>query len=255
MRFKEKVVIVTGGATGIGRAASILFAAEGAHVLVADINPDKGQETLDAIRQDGGQATFFQVDVSNEAHVMALTQQADTQFGGVDVLFNNAGIGLSKAAADTSSSEWDKILGVNLKGCFFFCKYTLPLMQKRGGGSIVINASANGVMAEPAIAAYCASKGGLIAFTRSLALDYAKYNIRVNCINAGYIDTPINSEFFATPGSWEFAAKLHPIGRVGRPEEVAKAALFLASDDASFITGAALAVDGGLTAAIGGAVL
>lgn len=255
MRFKDKVVVVTGGATGIGRAASVLFAEEGAHVLVADINPEKGQETLNLIHQSGGQATFFQLDVSDETQVIALTQQADSTFGGVDVLFNNAGIGLSKAAADTTSAEWDKVLGINLKGCFFFCKYTLPLMQKRGGGSIVINASANGVMAEPAIAAYCASKGGLIALTRSLALDYAKFNIRVNCINAGYIDTPINSEFFATPGSWDFAAKLHPIGRVGRPEEVAKAALFLASEDASFITGTALAVDGGLTAAIGGAVL
>jgi NAD(P)-dependent dehydrogenase (short-subunit alcohol dehydrogenase family) len=255
MRFKDKIVIVTGGATGIGRAASVLFAGEGAQVIVADINPEKGQETLAIIRDNGGQASFFQLDVSDESQIMALTQKTDESFGGVDVLFNNAGIGLSKTATDTTSAEWDKLLGINLKACFLFCKYTIPLMQKRGGGSIVINASANGVMAEPGIAAYCASKGGLIALTRSLALDYAKYNIRVNCINAGYIDTPINTEFFATPGSWEFAAKLHPIGRVGQPEEVAKAALFLASDDASFITGTSLAVDGGLTAAIGGAVL
>jgi NAD(P)-dependent dehydrogenase (short-subunit alcohol dehydrogenase family) len=255
MRFKDKIVIVTGGATGIGRAASVLFAGEGAQVIVADINPEKGQETLAIIRDNGGQATFFQLDVSDENQIVALTQKADESFGGVDVLFNNAGVGLSKTATDTTSTEWDKLLGINLKACFLFCKYTIPLMQKRGGGSIVINASANGVMAEPGIAAYCASKGGLIALTRSLALDYAKYNIRVNCINAGYIDTPINTEFFATPGSWEFAAKLHPIGRVGQPEEVAKAALFLASNDASFITGTSLAVDGGLTAAIGGAVL
>jgi NAD(P)-dependent dehydrogenase (short-subunit alcohol dehydrogenase family) len=253
MRFKDKVVIVTGGATGIGQASARLFADEGARVVVADLNTTEGQRTAAQIMEHGGQALFVQVDVSQEGDITRLIRQAETTFGGVDVLFSNAGIGLSKDATSTALTEWDRVLGVNLTGAYLCSKYAIPVMQKRGGGSIVINASANGLMAEPNLAAYCASKGGLIALTRSLALDYARFGIRVNCITAGYIDTPINAEYFATPGNWEIAARLHPLGRVGRAEEVARAALFLASDEASFITGAALAVDGGLTAAIGGA--
>ncbi len=251
-RFTGKVVIVTGGASGIGQSAAELFAAEGAHVVVADVQSAAGQAVVAGIRSRGGQAIFVQTDVSDEGAVQRLVERTVEAFGGVDVLFSNAGIGLSKTATETTSAEWDRLLGINLKGAFLCSKAVIPLMRQRGGGAIVINASANGVLAEPALAAYCASKGGLIALTRSLALDYAKDNIRVNCINAGYIDTPINTEYFAAPGAREAAGRLHPLGRIGQPEEVARAALFLASADASFITGAALAVDGGLTAAIVG---
>ncbi len=254
MRLKDKVTIITGGATGIGRAAAYLFAQEGARVVVGDVNVADGERVIAEINDKFGPALFVAADVSRPEDVEALKNKTVAAFGGVDVLFSNAGIGLAKKAADTTLEEWQHILDVNLRGAFLCAKAVIPLMQARGGGSIVINGSANGLLAEADLAAYCASKGGLIGLTRSMALDYGKDKIRVNCICAGYIDTPINAEYFSVSGAREMASRLHALGRIGDPEEVAYAALFLASDEASFITGSLLTVDGGLTAAITGAV-
>jgi NAD(P)-dependent dehydrogenase (short-subunit alcohol dehydrogenase family) len=250
MRLIAKVAIITGGASGIGRAAAELFARESARVVVADVQQAAGQMVVQHIRDAGGQALFVQTDVAQENQVEQLMTKAMEVFGGVDVLFSNAGIGLAQSAANTSLEDWQRILDINLRGAFLCAKHVIPLMQQRGGGSIVIDASANGLMAEVELAAYCASKGGLIALTRSLALDYGPDKIRVNCLCPGYIDTPINAEYFTIPGARERAGQLHALGRIGTPEEVAYAALFLASDESSFVTGSVLAVDGGLTAAI-----
>jgi len=252
MRLMHKVAIITGGASGIGRAAAILFAGEGACVVIADVQGEAGQAAAATIVHAGGRAIFVRADVASDGDVKAVVDTAQNAFGGIDILFSNAGIGLSKSATDTRLEEWQRVLDINLTGAFLFARHVIPAMKRRGGGSIVIDASANGLMAEADLAAYCASKGGLIALTRSLALDYGRDNIRVNCICAGYIDTPINAEYFDAPGARERAARLHALGRVGRPEEVAYAALFLASDEASFVTGSAMTVDGGLTAAITG---
>jgi NAD(P)-dependent dehydrogenase (short-subunit alcohol dehydrogenase family) len=250
----HKVAIITGGASGIGRATAILFAREGACVVIADVQSEAGQAVAASIERTGGRATFVRADVSNDRDVKFVVDAAQTAFGGTDILFSNAGIGLSRSATDTRLEEWHRVLDVNLTGAFLFARHVIPAMKRRGGGSIIIDASANGLVAEADMAAYCASKGGLIALTRSLALDYGRDNIRVNCICAGYIDTPINAEYFAAPGARGRAARLHALGRIGQPEEVAYAALFLASDEASFITGSAMTVDGGLTAAITGGV-
>lgn len=252
MRFAGQSVIVTGGASGIGRATALLFAAEGARVVVADVQRTQGETTVAEILRASGNACFIYCDVSQEHEVEQMVTKTLEVFGGIDILFLNAGIGLAKDIANTTPDEWDRVLGVNVRGVYLCSRYALPYLRQRGGGSIVIDASANGVLAEAELGAYCASKGALLALTRSMALDYARDNIRVNCVCPGYIDTPINAGYFATPGAREKAARLHPIGRIGQPQDVANAVLFLASSEASFITGAALAVDGGLTAAIVG---
>jgi NAD(P)-dependent dehydrogenase (short-subunit alcohol dehydrogenase family) len=252
MRFSEQTVIVTGAASGIGRATAQLFAAEGARVVLADVQDDLGQAARRQIEAQSGTAHFVHCDVAQETDVQRLVEETVRLFGPIHAMFLNAGIGLAKSLTDTMPAEWDRVLGVNVRGVYLCCRHAIPIMQRNGGGSIVIDASANGLMAEADLGAYCASKGALIALTRSLALDYARHDIRVNCVCPGYIDTPINAEYFAVPGALEKAARLHPLGRVGQPEEVARAVLFLASADASFVTGAALAVDGGLTAAITG---
>ena len=252
MKLPGRVAIVTGAASGIGRASALLFAAEGAAVVLADLNPAASQAAVAAIRDRGGQAEFVQTDVADSASVQAAVQRAVDAFGGLDILFNNAGIAVFKGVHETSEDEWDRVLAVNLRGVYLGTRHATPAMRARGGGSIINTASVHGMATVAGIAAYAASKHAVIGLTRAAALDLAPFNIRVNCIQPGAIDTPLmRSNLRAVGEEKEEFRKIsaaEPLGRVGTAEEVARVALFLASDDASFITGAPIAVDGGLLA-------
>ncbi|MCL4875318.1 MAG: glucose 1-dehydrogenase [Anaerolineae bacterium] len=251
-RFKNKVAIVTGGAKGIGRASSLAFAAEGASVAVADLDASAGGEVVKNIQGAGGKAIFVQGDIADEEYVKKLVQETVSAFGGVDVLYNNAGVVRYGTVVDMPVSDWDWILGINLRASFLTCKYTIPEMRKRGGGAIVNTASVQAFASQQTVAAYAASKGAIVSFTTTVALDHARENIRCNCIAPGSIQTPMldDAANLFGPDDPQGAIKnwgsLHPIGRVGTAEEVANLVLFLASDEASFITGACYRVDGGL---------
>lgn len=249
MKLKDKVAIVTGSTAGIGEATAILFAKEGAKVvIVGRKRVAEGNQIVESIRKDGGEAIFVQTDVTQEDQVKAMVAKTIEAFGKIDILFSNAGIMVPNSVTDMTIEEWDLLMNVNLKSAFLCCKYVIPEIKKVGGGSVIIDSSINATMAEAGIAAYCTSKGALSAMTRAMAMDYGKYNIRVNCVCPGWIETPFTKDFFAVPGNREKAGKLHVLGRIGQPQEVACAVLFLASDDASFVTGSSLMVDGGLTA-------
>ncbi len=245
--LKEKVTIVTGGASGIGRATAILFAREGARVVVADRDPTGGQETVRMIEGEGGQAIFVQTDVSRAEDVQRMVKETVSTYGRLDVLFNNAGIGETARVTEASVEHWDKVLAVNLRSVFLGCKYAIPEMVKVGGGSIINNAS---ILAEVGFSnapAYSASKHGVGGLTQTVALDHAAEGIRANTVCPGFIRTPMVTEGL-DPETRDYIAGLHPLGRMGEPEEVAEAVLFLASDRSSFVTGTCLFVDGGYTA-------
>ncbi|GDX29743.1 3-oxoacyl-ACP reductase [Actinomycetes bacterium] len=251
-RLKGKVALITGAGTGMGNVAAQIFAAEGARIMVVDINAEMGNATVEAIKSEGGQAAFIAADVSDEQQVKAMVKGALDNFGALHIVYNNAGIFPADdgGLTETSSSTWDQVLAVNLKGVWLGCKYAIPALIASGGGSIINVASFVALMgaATPQIA-YTASKGGVLAMTREIAVEYARKKIRANALCPGPIDTPLLAELMANP-EWARRRLMHiPMGRPGRPEEIAKAALFLASDDASFMTGAALVVDGGITAA------
>jgi NAD(P)-dependent dehydrogenase (short-subunit alcohol dehydrogenase family) len=252
MKLADKVAIVTGAASGIGQATAHLFAAEGAAVLAVDLNEARGQEVAAAIGTAGGRAAFCRADVAVAADVRAMIDRAVTTFGGLDVLFNNAGIAVFKGVHETSEEEWERVLAVNLTGVYLGTRFAVPAMRQRGGGSIINTASVHGMATTAGIAAYAASKHAVIGLTRASALDLAPFNIRVNCIQPGAIDTPLMRSNLRAVGDeaaeFDKVSAAEPIGRVGRPEEIARMALFLASDDASFCTGAPFAVDGGLLA-------
>ncbi len=250
MRLRDKVAIITGGASGIGRATSELFAREGARVVVADYNEKAGEETVTAIRQAGGEAIFVRVDVSDWAHVQRLVDTTLQTYGGIDILVNNAGILLFGTALDTSPQDWERVIAINLTGTFLVSKAVLPHMIARGGGAIVNLTSSTGAHDAAAnTVAYVTSKGGVALLTRAMAIDHAKHNVRINAVAPGPTDTPMLRDAMSPEQLAAFAATF-PMGRLGRPEELARAILFLASDEASFITGAILAVDGGQTAQV-----
>ncbi len=251
-RLKGKVAVITGGSSGIGQATALLFAKEGAKIVIAARSAAAAMETVNMIRQQGGEAIFVPTDVSKEEEVRSLVAQAMVKYKRIDILFNNAGIELQKSVIDTTGEELSKVLDTNLKGVFYGCKYAIPYMVKQGGGSIINTSSAAAVVGNPLLAAYSASKGGIISLTKQTAIDYARKGIRINCICPGAIMTPMLQRFMnksPEPEETKRAmAESHPLGRLGKPEEVANAVLFLASDESSFVTGHALAVDGGLTA-------
>lgn len=255
-----KVVIVTGGALGIGGGASRGFAEEGARVIVADIDPDAGHGAVDEIKADGGDAAFVQADFSVSADPKRVVDQAVAIYGGLDFVFNNVGIQPKTSytnAEDTTEDIWDAILSINLKSYWLMSKYAIPAMRKRGGGVIVNNASVQGQQSAPLVTAYAASKGGVLSLTRQMSLDYARQNIRVLAVCPGSIDTPlmrdaISGDSGEVPGDMEAAiddaGARSPIGRIGRPEDIANVVVFLCSDRASFMTGEFVNVDGGVMA-------
>ena len=252
-RLEGKTAVITGAGSGQGRAAVEIFAREGARVVIAEWNAETGKETERQMLEKGYDVLFVQTDVSNEESVAGMVCKALEKYGRIDVLFNNAGVGYSSRSryymgdlVDTPLKDWNEANAINLNGCFLCCKHVLPVMRKQRRGAIVNNSSMNGLVGETGADSYTAAKGGIIALTRVIAKDNAQYGIRVNCTCPGGIETPmIQPALDADPTLRDHLSAGVPLGRLGKPEEVAYAALFLASDEASYITGAILPVDGG----------
>ena len=251
MRLKDKVSLITGAGSGIGRATALLFAREGALVIAVDRDEQQAKKTKNLIHQAGGRCEAKFVDVSQEEQVAEVIATVVKTWGQLDVLFNNAGISLLKPVTDTTEAEWDKIFNINLKGVFFGCKHALPHMAKQGSGAIVNTASDLAIIAQPLYGAYCATKAGVIALTRVLALEWAAKGIRINAICPGPVATPmLQMEFDLADDpikEEKLAIESIPAQRLGTPEDIAKVALFLASEDAEFVHGAAIVADGGKT--------
>ena len=252
MRLKDKVAIVTGAASGIGRAAAVRFAAEGARVVAADINESGLAET---VRLGGSGVEAFTADVSSAEDVQRLVRHATDKHGSLDIVFSNAAVMLDGSVIDLPEADWERMFNVNVKGAFLLGKYAVPEMIKSGGGSFVITASANSFYAESDIAGYCATKGAIMQLTRAMAVDHGPAGVRVNCICPGWIETPMSLPYLTeNPGSRRFGEQIAPLGRIGKPEDVAEVALFLASDESRFVTGSAYGVDGGWTAGMASAI-
>ncbi len=240
-RLAGKVALITGGTGGIGTAVAGRFAREGAEVVVGDLAP-----------AETGDHVFQQLDVTSSASVQEAMAAVEARFGRLDVLVNCAGIEIEKTIEETSEADWDRLIAINLKGTFLTCKHALPLLRKAGGGSIVNFGSYDGFMADPALAAYCASKGGVHALTKAIAVDHGPEGIRCNAVCPGYIDTPMLQSFFGEAGDVESLKQeichIHPVRRYGTPEDVANLVLWLASDEAGYASGQLWVLDGGLTA-------
>lgn len=251
MRLQGKTALITGAGSGMGRAASLLFAREGAKLAAVDINADSADETARMIKAEGGDAISLRADVSKASDAAAMVDETVKKFGGLDIIYNNAGIeGESGFMAQLSEEAFDRVIAINLRGVWLGMRYALPQMIKRGGGVVINTASIAGMVAVKGAAAYCAAKAGVIALTRVAALEYGRYNIRVNCICPGAIDTPMVARISGEGGMNPNALnRISHLGRIGKPEEIARTALFLASDDSSFATGAPFIVDGGWTIA------
>ena len=249
MRLRDKVCIVTGGGSGIGRATCLLFAREGALLVVADKSSADAEATA---READREALFLETDVSDSQSVQALVDRTIEHFGRLDVLINNAGYGIAGTVVETDEAAWDRLIAVNLTGVFYGCKHAIPVMQRQGGGVIVNTASTTAIVGIRDRAAYCASKGGVAALTKAMALDHAADGIRVNCIAPGTVDSPYYQAILAKSddpeGLRRSLAQRQAMGRCGAPEEIANGMLFLACDDSSFATGSVLTVDGGMTA-------
>ncbi|WP_309128836.1 SDR family oxidoreductase [Microbacterium sp.] len=249
MRLENKKAIVTGGAGGIGRATSLAFAAEGASVAVVDLNADAAEAVAEEIRAAGGTAIAIGADVSSEDDIVRVVTTANEAFGGIDVVFNNAGIIRRTTAVETTVEEWDHVFGVNVRAIFLMCKHVVPIMKAAGGGSIVNTGSGWGLKGGGQAISYCASKGAVVNMTRALAIDHGPDGIRVNSVNPGDVDTGMLRDEARQLGQDQagFLAEAadRPLNRMGQPSEVAAAVVWLASDDASYVTGSALVVDGG----------
>jgi NAD(P)-dependent dehydrogenase (short-subunit alcohol dehydrogenase family) len=254
-RLDKRVAVITGAASGIGRATAARFAGEGAAVVIADLNREGGEAAVRDCKENGGNAVFQLTDVSDEAAIQAAVARAIKEFGRLDVMYNNAGLGGAVGPIDQVSVEnWDRTMAILLRSVFLGIKHSVPEMRKVGGGSIISTASVSGLRGSPpGIHAYCAAKAGVINLTRSAAMELAKDKIRVNCICPGGINTPLI--YNRVPGGEQITGQLmahfQPIQRAGRPDDIAAMALFLASDDAEWITGQEMVVDGGLTAGLG----
>lgn len=249
MRFEGKVVVVTGGASGIGLAAARRFHDEGASVVIADVNDALAETVVGEIASS--RFIYKHTDVASWADIQALTARAAEAFGGLDILFNNAGIGSFAATPDLEVEEWRRVIDIDLSAVFYGCKAAIPLMRQRGGGVIINTASASGLAADYSFAAYNAAKAGVINYTRAVAIDHARENIRANSVCPGPVYTPIIAAVDDMPGVRPVWDECVPMGRFARPEEIAAVVTFLASDDASYLTGATIPVDGGLTAHTG----
>jgi meso-butanediol dehydrogenase / (S,S)-butanediol dehydrogenase / diacetyl reductase len=251
MKLEGKVAIVTGAGSGIGKATAELFAAEGAKVVVADWNESTGMKTAADIRAAGREAVFCHADVSRAEDVEAIVKTAVERYGRLDSLVNNAAIQILARLVETTEEDWDRLHRTNLKGVFLGCKYAIPAMIQNGGGAIVNIASVLGFVGDPDLAAYCAAKGGVIALTRVAALTYGPEGVRVNCIAPGDVETPLVADYFnKDPNPERLRQEVYSkyaLRRIADPREIAKAAAFLSSDESSFMTGATLVVDGGLT--------
>ena len=247
-RFSGKSVLVTGAGSGIGRATALAFAGEGARLVVCDVNDQGGQGAARAAQELGAEAVYVRADVSKSADCAVMVEQALTRYGRLDIAFNNAGINIGVAStADIEESEWARLLAINLTGVFLSMKHEIPAMKRGGGGVIINTASVGGLIGTAGIAPYCASKHGVIGLTRSAALEYIKEGIRINAICPGGTRTPMLEEWFKNPDVERNVTAQIPNGRIAAPEEIARVVLFLASDDASFMVGHPLTVDGGLT--------
>lgn len=252
MRLEGKVALITGGASGIGRSTALLFAREGARVAIADVSETRGAEVLRELRAHGAEASFVAADVAKDADVAHMVGHVEKTFGRLDVLFNNAGVFETDDASvlDTSETVWDRVMAINLKGVFLGCKHGIPALLRSGGGSVINTASFVALMgaAVPQIA-YTASKGGVLAMTREIAVEFAQKNIRANALCPGPVETPLLSQLLADPARRHRRLVHIPMGRFAQADDIAQAALFLASDDSTYVTGVAFSVDGGLTAA------
>ncbi len=248
--LEGKVALVTGGSSGIGRSSALAFISEGAKVVIADIDIEGGKETMNLIQEAGGESMFVEVDVSHKSEVEKMVRKAIETYGRLDCAFNNAGVGpVYRTTADYIEEDWDRIISINLKGVWLCMKYEIPQILKQGKGAIVNMASAVGLVGIENRPAYTASKHGVVGLTKVAALDYATAGIRINAVCPGYIRTPMNERMWLiNPEAENIAIARHPIGRVGTPEEVAEAVVWLCSDKASFITGHTLVIDGGWVA-------
>jgi NAD(P)-dependent dehydrogenase (short-subunit alcohol dehydrogenase family) len=248
VRLKDKVAVVTGAGLGIGRAIAGTFAREGARVVVADLNEEAGREAVERIGAQGGSTCFVRTDVARHEDIQRMVDMALETYGRLDILVNSAGIYTRGDVVDTSLETWERVLAVNLTGVFLCCKAAIPAMREAGGGAIVnISSSVGWGYAAPGIAAYAASKFGVTGLTKAMACDHLPDHIRVNCICPGPTDTPL-LRASRPPDQFQAFVEAQPIGRLGTPDEIAAAALFLASDEASFVTGVAMPVDGGQAA-------